>query len=351
MLRLLALFVVSCTMCIMPIQAAQELYLRDNLGRAQTGDFIVTSSNKNYTLLHIYDKTERSLVMEEITVPDSKINLQNSTWAAWVQNGAPCHTSWVMYEIDLPSGQMLEFFSFTKNGWMDLGKADNFLSALLNLRLYKVPEQQRKRIGPKSSGDFDFRKIWQPPMIVGGHQIHDVPFDAWHTVWPKDGSELSGKSIDVYLPQHPEMYLSYFPYWLQISGVIGKAKIRIIDSGKQLVSPKPMLPRRPPEFLDSGKVMGDKLMFAVKTWPYYRSFSLTAVESLQPSVEGDEKISMYYTLPFTVQSSDTPNVVFLAVALKDVQATLPAGSAYFFFLQPSGFPQIFAKTKDPLLVK
>lgn len=341
---------------ILPISAADEMYLKDNLIRAQKGDFIVTSSNKNYTLLHIYDKTDTNLIMEEITVPESKINLQKTTWAEWVQNGAPFHTSWVMYEIDLSSGQMLEFFSFTKNGWMDLAKADNFLSSLLNLRLYKVSESNRKRIGPKSGGDLDFRKIWHPPMIVNGHQIHGVPFDAWHTTWPNDGSDLSGKSIDVYLPQHPQMYLSYFPYWLQITGTVGKAKIRIIDSGKQLVSPKASLPRRPPEFLDGGRLVGDKLIFSVKTYPYYRSFTLTAAEDklsgkATKALGADEKVSVYYQLPFTIQPSNDPQVVFITLDLQEMRSQLSPGSYYYLFLQPVGFPKIFAQTKDPLLVK
>ena len=41
--------------------------------------------------------------------------------------------------------------------------------------------------------------------------------------------------------QKNQNYPSYFPYWLQVNGVAGKAKIRIIDSGSNLKSPKPPL--------------------------------------------------------------------------------------------------------------
>ena len=52
---------------VIPLHA--EIYLRDNLKKAKKGDYIVTTQSKNYTLLHIYDKQDSSLSIEEITVP------------------------------------------------------------------------------------------------------------------------------------------------------------------------------------------------------------------------------------------------------------------------------------------
>jgi hypothetical protein len=51
----------------------------------------------------------------------------------------------------------------------------------------------------------------------------------------------SGKSIEVYVPHENNKYPSYFPYWLQISGLISNAKVRIIDSGTGMISPAPPL--------------------------------------------------------------------------------------------------------------
>lgn len=216
--------------------------LKENLRRAKKGDYIVTAQNKTYTLLHIYDKQEESLIIEEITVPVSKIKLKNFSWKQWTSLGAPSHTSWVMYSINLANGQMKEYFSFTKNSWFDIAKADNFLSTLLNLRLTPIPLKERKKVGPPpTDSSHDWRSIWQPKMVVDGKLIEGVAFDAWKTQWPKDGSELSGRTIEVFVPQENDKYPSYFPYWLQISGMIGKAKIRIIDSGSNLASPRPSL--------------------------------------------------------------------------------------------------------------
>ncbi len=219
------------------------LYLRNNLSRAAPGDYIVTAQNKNYSLLHIFDKQGNTLTIEEISAPISRIPM-NFAWKNWVSLGAPGHTSWVMYDIDLQTSQMLRYFSFTKNSWFEMSRADNFLSTLLNLRLVKIPLQERKRLGaPPIDGVPEWRKFWQPQMIVDGAVIPGVTFDAWRTKWPKDGTELSGLSIEVYTPEKNELYPAYFPYWLQVNGLLGKAKVRIIDSGSQLQSPRPPLPK------------------------------------------------------------------------------------------------------------
>lgn len=223
-----------------PLQA-EELFLRNNLQRAQPGDYLVISANKTQTLMHIYDKQNQILTLEEIVVPESK-RAANVSWKEWVRQGAPENTSWVMYDIDLHTGKMIRYYSFSKKNWFEIPDADNFLSKLLNLKFTKIPNNARKRIGPKINSGPELRSLWQPRMVVEGKIIKGVMFDAWRTTWPRDGSELSGKTIEVYLPHDSQRYPAYFPYWLQINGAIGKAKIRMIDSGSQLQSPRPPLP-------------------------------------------------------------------------------------------------------------
>ena len=218
------------------ILEAQGLYLKENLQRAKRGDYLVISSNKTQTLMHIYDKQPNTITIEELAVPEGRA--PKSGWKEWILQNAPGNTSWAMYEIDLQTGQMIRYYSFTKNGWYSIPDADNFLSKLLNLSLTKIPEHTRKRAGPKASSGPDLRPLWQPRMIVDGRPISKVLFDAWRTRWPRDGSELSSRVIEIYLPQESQTYPSYFPYWLQINGAIGRAKVRIIDSGSGLRSPK-----------------------------------------------------------------------------------------------------------------
>lgn len=215
---------------------AEELILRNNLRNAQPGDYIVISASKTQTLLLIYAKNNPILTIEEIAIPENKRSPQMS-WKQWVTQGAPGNTSWVRFDIDLQTGKMLHYYSFTKKNWFEIPDADNFLSKLLNLKFTQIPENARKRVGPKPRSGPEMRPLWQPQMIVDGQNIKGVLFDAWRTRWPRDGSDLSEKVIEVFLPQDSKRYPAYFPYWLQINGVIGKAKIRIIDSGSQLQSP------------------------------------------------------------------------------------------------------------------
>ncbi len=237
-------FIFYCMIGLMGLMSsllqAEGFFLKDNMQKAQPGDYLVVSSNKTQTLMHIYDKQNQVLTIEEIAVPEGRGPEQNN-WKDWVQQLAPGNTTWVMYDIDLRTGQMLRYYSFTKKGWYEIPEADNFLSKLLNLRLSKISDTIRKRVGPKPFSGPDWRPLWQPRMVVEGHTIKGVNFEAWRTKWPRDGGDLSGKTIEIYLPQDSQLYPAYFPYWLQINGAIGKAKIRVIDSGSQLHSPQPSL--------------------------------------------------------------------------------------------------------------
>lgn len=223
--------------------ADQEMFLRNNLNKARQGDYLVTAQHKNYTILIIRSKDNTQLSIDEITLPMArKPKDKNFSWRKWVENGAHSNTCWVMYSIHLPSGTIQHTFSFTTNEWVTIPQSQNFLSVLLNLSLQPIPANERKKVGPPPASDsIDRRPIWQPQMIVDGTPMKGVIFDAWRTRWPKDNSELSGRVIEVFLPKDSERYPTYFPYWLQINGMVGKAKVRIIDSGNHL-SPPARLP-------------------------------------------------------------------------------------------------------------
>jgi len=217
---------------------ANGLSLKDNLKRAQTGDYIVTSQSKTYTLLHIVSKNSNLLTIEEVSVPGSQLNLTNFSWADWLRNGAPNHTCWMSYTIDTNSGQMQDSYSYTNNAWYRVKMKDTYLPTLLKLNFTPISERERKKVSsPLSEGGTGGKVTWNPPMIVGGKRIPNVRFDAWRAYWPKDNSELSDKIVEVYLPQESERYPAYFPYWLQVSGVVGSSQMRIIDSGSGLVIP------------------------------------------------------------------------------------------------------------------
>lgn len=213
--------------------AVESLSLIDNLQKTDIGDYVVLSSQKNLTLMNIVKKGTGTVVIEEVSVSQRRFPSYMS-WREWISRNAPGNHHWVVYEIDLKTGQMRNYYSFTKGGWFEIPDQDNQLTKLLNLNLTKLPLSERKMIGHRRA-----RCFWQPKMIVDGSQVEDVFFDVWTANWPKDNSPLSEKTVELYIPGEEDGdYPSYFPYWLEIAGTVSNFKIRIVDSGKNLHSPK-----------------------------------------------------------------------------------------------------------------
>lgn len=231
---LIIFFAISLSL-VVTAQGDSELYLTSNFEQAQKGDYVIVSQGKNLTLFHILAKVQNKVTIEEITIPGTFASSIIS-WTDWLFQGAPRNTSWIHYQIDLNNGMLSPYFSFTKGGWFKHAEGESFLQTLLQLKFYPLPDTHRKKIGHHPRAAEDKRKIWQPPLTVNGVKM-DAAFNAYYTYWPEDGTFLSGKEIEIYLPVDSAAYPSYFPYWLQIKGVVGPAKARIVDSGKNALSP------------------------------------------------------------------------------------------------------------------
>lgn len=212
--------------------------LYENFLKTEPGDFIVVSQNKAFTLLMIYAKEGSVFTVEEATIPSNRTSSHFVSWRNWYEEGAPGATCWVRYQFDINSNQITEAYSFTQRGRVTLSKSDNILTQLIHLDFRPIPLSERKRAGQATLLNIgDRRPIWQPRLIVDGRQIEGAFFDGWKACWPRDNSDLSGKVMEVYLPSNQDLAPSYFPYCLEIQGMLGSAKIRVIDSGKKIKSP------------------------------------------------------------------------------------------------------------------
>lgn len=237
MLRLA--FFITIFFYTLSLSAAERLLLKENFRQAQPGDYVVIAQGKSYTLFHIFDRKDSQVTVEEVTIPSTRNEQEISSWKGWLESGAPGNTSWVHYWIDLDSGEMTHYYSYTKCGFYIVPEAENFLYTLLHLPLAQLPANERRKIGPPPRSDEpDRRTTWQPQMVYEGKNIEGVSFDVFTARWPSDGGPISGKNIEIYLPHDQGRYPAYFPYWLQVRGTLGQAKVRIIDSGKGLISPK-----------------------------------------------------------------------------------------------------------------
>lgn len=222
MRRLLILFILFSSFAY-----SEPLQLRSFLNEAHQGDYIVTARDKNLSLLRVSDRSNQSIHIDEISIPFSRVKHMQHTWRSWFLAGAPYHTSWVTYSIELPSGKVKDVYSHTLKSYCKISEEDNLFTQLLNREFVPLTDKERKRKG--SSNDF-----WNPKMLVDGKEVSGVEFSAWKTHWPTDGSLLSGKQIIIYLPKDSKEYPSYFPYWMQLGGGLAKVQVRIVDSGKNL---------------------------------------------------------------------------------------------------------------------
>lgn len=222
-----------CLLLLVTSWVSAGMTLKDNISRAQSGDYVVVVHGKAYTLLRIIDNQNHKLSIEEITVPCAL--MKRGSWQEWLDQGAPQHSSWFTYTIDLDNNKVENCYSVARQGWVDAVGYDNFLPTVLNLDFEKIPLNERRRIGGDSVGG---GKLWQPKLVYEGKKIPNIVFDGWRSRWPNDDTELSDRTIEIYLPQDQGKYISYFPYWLQTYGAWGKAYLRVIDSGRNLSSPK-----------------------------------------------------------------------------------------------------------------
>lgn len=216
-----------------PLSALQ---LVDRLQEAEEGDYIATAIDKAFSVLFIKEKIGEVITLEEVTIPIKRLKMGTSRqwkgWKQWVADEAPGHTSWMLYTLHAPTGALLNVYSYENARWYLPSDARNLFSKLLNLQIERLPKKDLRRTGR------DKGRYWTPKMVYEGQIIEGVAFDAWQGFWPKDGGDLSGKKVLIYLPQEGNRYPTYFPYWLEVEGTMGKGKVRIIDSGRSLQSPR-----------------------------------------------------------------------------------------------------------------
>jgi len=215
---------------LLPFQGWSYLFLKDRMANGRAGDYIVTAQKKMLTLWSIREKDNQKVLIEEISVPAQLLELDEGGWKKWVKDGAPDHSTWLLYAIELKTGKLQGLYSYTHKCWCDVDNANNFLTTLMNLGFTEMPVNQRRRARNRLG-------YWNPPVIFEGQEIPDVHLDHFEARWPRDRSELAEKWVDIYLPPVDSPYPSYFPYWLQVIGALAEAKIRIVDSGAGLQSP------------------------------------------------------------------------------------------------------------------
>jgi len=215
--------------------------LKEKIDQAQIGDFIVSQQSKNYYILFIRHLDASILQLEEISIPEAKLKSIKNQWQDWIKQGAPGHTAWVVYTIDLKKNEMKECYSFNRKGWLSINQQEAFLIALFSLPLEPVASSQRRRIGPPPiNGEIDRRAMWNPPVIINGKKGSQPNIKVFTTNWPDDDSPLAHCKLELYFDGKRPDFL--FPCWIEISTPHYTQNVRIIDSGTGMHSLHRFLP-------------------------------------------------------------------------------------------------------------
>ena len=322
---------------ILSLSSLHAFKMADRLLEAEKGDYIVTAQDKNYSLLLLREKTTTSIVFEEVSIPCNKIYLPGMDWADWVSLGAPGHSSWIQYEIDPRTLELVECYSCSKKGWLYMEESEHFFSKLLSLNLIKVPQEERKKIGhPPAPGEPDQRPFWTPTLASSSKKVK-IPCETWKTSWPKDDTLLSSCRITLYFPSKEK---SFFPLWIEANNGHFSYSIRGIHLGKNLISPiSHLVPKRAPYILKSSEKTESQRILTIKAPSYYQSFSLFVFDVAHLN----ERIG---PIPFTLESNKSKETHDLLISSKDLTAFLTKNHRYKWLLYAEGNTKSSAESED-----
>lgn len=210
--------------------------LKSRLIRGTPGDYIVTSQGAYYSLLLLRSIDASRLVLEEISIEQSNVDLKKISWKNWVENHAPKASSWTAIVFDLKKNTLDKCYSYHENQWLYLDDSDYFVKELLSLTLQPTRDNERKRVGPApESGEIDRRKLWAPQFTLEGVKQKKTDYEVVRAKWPTDKTRLAGCIVELYLdPQRPNFP---FPYWMEVQHPHYTFKVSTIDSGTGIISP------------------------------------------------------------------------------------------------------------------
>jgi hypothetical protein len=261
--------------------------------------------------------------LEEVSSPSAP-----PSWKEWIAKGAPGHTSWVLYTVDLKKNRLKECYSFSNKTWISLENSEDFLSRLLTLPLAKMLREERRRIGPPPlAGEVDRRSVWNPPILIEGKKNEKSSFDVFKAKWPDDGTLLALCTIELYFdatrPTFP------FPYWVEIKSPHYAMPIRAIDSGVAIQSPHIFLPVRVPEFIGSAQYDREKVSLSVQHLTLEKKYHLFAI---------DKKEEPHSIIPidFALKQGSEENLFVLDISLNTLKTALKEQHVYQWILVCEG---------------
>ena len=333
-------FFYACFLFLTFHSQALPFSLNEKIAKGQPGDYIVTEKENNFSLLLLRSQSSSLLVLEEISIPTVLFeSLATPSWRQWVEKGAPGHTSWTLFEINLEKGKLQESYSFSQRRWLSWDDSEPFLASVLFLPLEKLPPEQRKRIGPPPlSGEQDRRSLWSPTLVKEGKKMPKAQCEAFRSHWPEDNSHLSLCQIDLYFDSQSPVFP--FPFWIEVYNGHYSFKLPVVDSGSNLYSTfRGTIPHRPPFLMSSPQLKEKELIFYLKSPSYYTAFHLFALDVTETPFK---TISVPCRFEKTAQKEE----IMLLVKKEDLKNLLEPHHEYRWSFIPENFSDVYAENNE-----
>ncbi|EKE08621.1 MAG: hypothetical protein ACD_17C00078G0006 [uncultured bacterium] len=313
--------------------------LKERMDQARPGDYIVVEANKMITILCIRSIQDQTILLEEISAPYQHLQKRPESWEDWVKNKAPGHSSWCMVEIDLNHSELLECYSFSKSAWIHLSPKESLFATLLDLPMQLVSQNGRKKIGPPPmDGEPDFRKVWNPPLIVQGKRMEGAEFDVYKTTWPNDESPLANEEVQLYFDRAKRFPL---PFWIQVNTAHRVASLRAIDSGRNLPTVYRTIPRRVPEFIGLPLKTTHTLRLNLKSPKYYKTFELFAIDVTHAKKQ-------IYPITHSLLNGEGEWKT-VEIDLSELTNVLEPEHRYTWLIVPIGHSESYTETQKPFV--
>lgn len=331
-----SLFLILFCSCL----RAEDIFLKDSLLEAKAGNYVVILQNKNFSLLRIFQVQNNALIIEEISAPIKLKSKIGGDWQKWLNSKAPGHISWVLYELNFDNRQIEDIYSCTQKSWKKVFPQEQIFPTLVDLKFSSIAKQRRKRVGPPvPSGLIDDRPLWQPPIFYEGKKVEGILCQAYSAYWPNDGTDLSGKKIDIFLAKGQEKIHRYFPIWMQVSDKIAHTKLRVIDSGDYLESPYKKFPIPPPEITACHFTKEGHLQFQIRSHPAFENYLVYFKEINSPTCT---------LIPYKMQTSRSSRQLKITVENEDLNNKLELDKLYTFIFEPTNYAHLSVETPKPL---
>ncbi len=311
---------------------AASLILKHKMSEAHVGDYIVVRQEKTYSLLNVLFVDTNRIVLEEISTAENK-----GSWKEWMQNGSPGATAWLVYEIDTENHRLIECFSPAERRWVFLDPSTQFFPKLLSLSFDKIPDSNRRKIGPApAQGEKDHRKTWNPKISLEGQLIAGPSATAYCAQWPEDTTRLAGCKIELYFDEGRKGFP--FPIWIEASNGHYSAKMQVVDSGSNMPSNfHGSIPHRPPVFLAPPKSQNNTLTLSVNLPREDDTLSVCAIPIDAPSLKP-------IPIPFALSLASDKKEAELIFELGKLHSLLEKNLKYRFIITVEEYPDVFAES-------